>query len=65
MYIGKFKLLSVLLGTTQLTMGMNIAAWVFGSFSLVVNIGLKHIPMRIFEKIPVPDLESDKDSKAA
>lgn len=59
LWLGNFNLTSVLLGTAPLTPGMNVAAWIFGAFSLVVNIGLKKIPMHLVEKIPWPDLETE------
>ena len=61
---------SALLGTAELTMGMQITCWVLGAFSLVVNVALKQIPLTHFDEktsaIKWPDLEGeDKNDQVA
>mmetsp|Transcript_14890 Transcript_14890/g.25363 ORF Transcript_14890/g.25363 Transcript_14890/m.25363 type:complete len:791 (+) Transcript_14890:874-3246(+) len=46
--VGGTSLGSALLGTAPLTQGMVITAWCLGAFTLVVNVGLKQIPMQHF-----------------
>jgi len=62
--VGSTIIGSALLGTGHLTIGMQITCWVLGALSLVVNLGLKKIPLDYFKLERMPDLESDsKDDK--
>jgi len=57
-------LLSKILGAAPLSPGMQITAWSLGAFSLVVNVGLKKIPLAPFAKIfNYIDLESEKENE--
>ena len=49
---------SALLGTAPMTLVMHISCWVFGAFSLVVNVILKQIPLEKFTFAQKIDLES-------
>ena len=55
------KLLStaLMVGVAPMTVGMHVAAWIFGAFSLVINVLLKMIPLSKWEKFPTPDLEGE------
>ena len=55
---GSTTLGSALLGTAPMTAFMNLICWIFGIFSLVVNIGLKKIPVDKFKFAEKIDLES-------
>jgi len=52
---------SALLGTSPMTTVMVVVAWLFGALTLVVNIGLKKIPLDKFKFAAAIDLESGKD----
>lgn len=57
-------LLSKILGAAPLSAGMQITAWSLGAFSLIVNVGLKKIPLEPFAKIfNYIDLESEKETE--
>ena len=64
-YAGNSEFGSALFGTTGLTMDNQIICWVLGAFSLVVNLGVKKIPMNFFNHLnDVVDLESDYDNRS-
>lgn len=52
---------SALLGTAPMSTVMIVVCWIFGAFTLVVNIGLKKIPIAKFEFAAAIDLESGND----
>lgn len=57
---GSSELGSALLGTAELTTVQTIICWVLGAFTLIVNIGLKFLPMDLFYYVAVHvDLEGD------
>ena len=61
---GNSELGSALLGTTGLTTNQQIICWGLGAFSLVVNLGIKKIPMNIFIHLSnVIDLEGDASNE--
>jgi len=59
---GSSILSSVLLGTAELSVPMQITCWCLGAFSLVVNIVLKQIPIDRFEEL-CPNLEGEGSDK--
>jgi len=63
-YFCENGLISKILGAAPLSTGMQITAWSLGAFSLIVNLGLKKIPLAPFAKIiNYIDLESEKDNE--
>lgn len=50
---------SVLLGTAELSVAMQITCWCLGALSLVVNIALKQIPAKRFDTLV--DVESERN----
>ena len=52
------KLGSALLGTAPMTLVMTITCWIFGAFSLVINVAGKKIPLEHFKFAEKIDLES-------
>lgn len=54
-----FTIASILLGIGPLTTGMQITAWILGASVLLVNVGIKFIPLHIIQKLPLPDLEGE------
>lgn len=57
-------LFSKILGAAPLSPGMQITAWTLGALSLLVNIGLKKIPLEPFKRVfNYVDLESEKESE--
>jgi len=61
-WVADIKIFSVLLGVAPLTIGMQITAWMLGASVLLVNIGIKFIPLHIVQKIPVPEFEKEDDN---
>ena len=56
---GNSQLGSALLGTAPMTTSMQITCWVLGALSLVVNIGLKKIPLDKFQFMDDIDIETE------
>jgi magnesium-transporting ATPase (P-type) len=55
---GETRLGSSIFGTASLTRSNHIACWVLGASVLLVNIGIKRIPLELFEKVAaLVDLE--------
>merc|ERR1712032_862275 len=56
--LGSTPLGSAVLGTAALDVPMQVTCWCLGTFSLVVNVALKQIPLDVFIRT-CPDLETE------
>lgn len=61
---GESVLGSALLGTSSITSFQNLVCWLFGAFSIVMQVIGKKIPLEFFSFAQAIDLESDSKTSA-